>query len=367
MMENEEKKGEKLRTGFTTGSAATAAAVASIHALFRKSTTSSVTIWTPSGSMKVAIASSCYSDEEAQCCVIKDAGDDPDCTHGITIVAMAFKSKPHDKDFFKNKIELTLSTLFECYTGEGIGVVTSEGLPVKQGEPAINPIPRKMLKKNIEELIKELAVNSKPLILLSVPEGVEVAKHTLNERLGIKGGISILGTTGVVKPISMEAFTATIDLSLKRAKLLGLKDVVLCFGRSSEEAAMSVFDYPEEAYIMMGDFFKYTLKKAKNMGFNVILAGQLAKMLKVCLDAENTNVKYGVFSPDQVVGLLRELGLEDKDINLLSTAKTARHILEIVEKEKIQGLWEKLVGHVAKMYKIKTFLFSYRGKLLAKA
>lgn len=361
------KKRDNLRTGFTTGTAVTAAAVAGMYAVFCKQTKSFVDVCAPAGLLRVAVKYYCYNDEQAEVCVIKDAGDDPDCTHGIAIIAQIFKSLP-DKDFFKGKTKLKLSKLFECFTAEGIGIVTSEGLPVKVGEPAINPMPREMLKKNIEQVINDLSIKCKPLVVLSVPSGEEVARHTLNERLGIKGGISILGTTGIVKPISMEAYTATIDLSLTRAKKLGLKDIVLCFGRSSEDAAMNIFNYPAEAFVMMGDFFNYAVKKAKKMKFNVILAGQLAKTLKVCLETtENTNVKYGVFSPTQITELLKKLSVEPKTIELLSNAKTARHIMEIVEKEKISGLWEKIVKHVAERYNIDVCLFSYNGDLLAKS
>lgn len=360
------KKHDNLRTGFTTGTAVTAAAVAGMYALFGKQTKSFIDVWSPAGQLRVAVSYYCYNDEETEVCVIKDAGDDPDCTHGIAILAKIFKSLPEDTNFFKGKTRLNLSKLFECYTAEGIGIVTSEGLPVKVGEPAVNPVPRKMLKKNIEQIIADLSIKSKPLVVLSVPSGEEVAKHTLNERLGIKGGISILGTTGIVKPISMEAFTATIDLSLKRAKKLGLKNIVLCFGRSSEEAAMNIFDYPAEAFVMMGDFFSYAVEKAKRMKFNVILAGQLAKTLKVCLETENTNVRYGVFSPSLITELLKKLSVDPETIQLLSNAKTARHIMEIVEKEKITGLWAKIVEYVAKTYNIEVCLFSYNGELLAK-
>lgn len=360
----ETKKKEKLRTGFTTGSAAVAAAVAAMKALYQREVHSYVTIWSPSGRLNIPIYSLLYGDDMAETMVIKDGGDDPDCTHGIAIVAKVVKGKSVSVD--KNN-ELNLSSLFKCYTAEGIGVVTSKGLPVGVGEPAVNPVPRKMLKENIEEIIKTLQIKDFPTIILSVPEGKEVAKNTLNERLGIVGGISLLGTTGIVKPISMEAYTATIDLALNRAKVLGIKEVVLSFGRTSEQAAMAIFRKPQEAFIIMGDFFKYAIDKAKSMGFDIILSAQLAKMLKVALEVDNTNVKYGVFTPSQIEELLIKFDLEKKYIKLLCKAKTARHILEIVEKENITPLWERLVKYVAEKYNMKVYLFSYNGELLASA
>ncbi len=359
----QENKG--LRTGFTTGTAATAASLAALIALYEAETASFVLVSSPSGIIKVPVGSVFFSRDFAVASVTKDGGDDPDCTHGVEIVASVYKGGFNvDTSGF---VELKISNSFRCYTGEGIGVVTTVGLPVRVGEPAVNPVPRKMLKENLENVVKKLGLKEAPVIVLTVPTGKEVAKHTLNERLGIKGGISILGTTGVVRPVSMEAYTATIDMLLERAKAKGLKEVVLCFGRTSEEAAMSLLNYPEEAYIVMGDFFGYALNKAKRMKFKVTVAGQPAKILKAAMDIDNTNVKYSVFAPEQLTDLLRRLSFDEGQINNISKAKTAKHIIEIVEQKRIKGLWERLVGYLAERHNIYVLLFSYEGELLARS
>lgn len=360
-----EKKESNLRTGYTTGTAVTAAAVAGIYALYAKMVQSKVAVEAPAGRIEVPLNSVFYGDDMAEVSVIKDGGDDPDCTHGLKIVATVFR-QGEEKDEGKVTV-LNISSTVKFYTGEGIGIVTKEGLPVKVGEPAVNPVPRKMLKENVEKLVKTLGIKESPAIILSVPEGRKVAMHTLNEKLGVVKGISILGSTGIVNPVSLDAFTTTIDLSLNIAKKKKLNEVVLCFGRTSEEGARALLGYSEEAYIMMGDFFRYALDRAVNKGFNVILAGQPAKIFKAALEVENTNVKYGVFSPQQISELLKRLSLEERYIRKLSKANTARHLYEIVEKEKIIGLWERLVKYISERYKIKVLLFSYSGELLAKA
>ncbi|GAB4435246.1 MAG: cobalt-precorrin-5B (C(1))-methyltransferase [bacterium] len=360
-----EKKEGKLRTGYTTGTAATAAAVAGVYALYTKMVKSKVAVEAPAGRIEVPLKSVFYGEDVAEASVIKDGGDDPDCTHGIKIVATVFKQGVSMSE--REVTDLNISYTANFRTGVGIGIVTKEGLPVKVGEPAVNPVPRKMLKENVEKLIKTLGIKENPTIILSVPEGREVAKHTLNERLGVVKGISILGSTGIVNPVSLDAFTATIELSLNIAKKKKLNEVVLCFGRTSEEGARALLGYPEEAYVMMGDFFRYALDRAVKKGFNVILAGQPAKIFKAALEVENTNVKYGVFSPQEISGLLKRLSIEEHYIKRLSKANTARHLYEIVEKEKITGLWERLVQYISERYKIKVLLFSYSGELLAKA
>lgn len=361
------KQDEKLRFGYTTGTAVTAASVAAMYALFQKKAFSFVTVTSPAGLITVPVNALFYNNEYAKSSITKDGGDDPDYTHGLEIIVKVYRSKSIVSNSLHGLHDISLSQDFYFFTAEGIGVVTLDGLPVKVGEPAVNPGPRKMIKENVERLVAEFGLKEKPVIVVSVPKGAEVAKHTLNERLGVKGGISILGTTGVVKPVSMDAFTATIDVSLNIAKKKGLHEVVLCFGRTSEAAAKTVLSYPDEAYIMMGDFFKYAMDKAKKMDFKTIVSGQLGKILKICLDSENTNVKYGVFSPEQSSAFLEKIGIQKKHINMLSKAKTARHMWEIAEKEHLEYLWGNICSYLSKKYLIQVMLFSYKGTLLAKA
>jgi cobalt-precorrin-5B (C1)-methyltransferase len=352
----------KLREGFTTGSASTAAIIAALRALYLRESPSFVRIKAPAGVLKIPVKYVLFSDDTVTACVVKDGGDDPDCTHRVEIVAEVRNYEGRGE----TEKALNLSGKFAFIIGTGIGIVTMKGLGINVGESAINPVPRKMIKENVEAFLAENNIREKPCILLSVPNGAEVAKHTLNERLGIIGGISILGTTGIVKPVSLEAFTATIDVSLNIAKTKKLKTVILCFGRTSEDGAKKYLDHPAEAYVMMGDFFRYALDKARKKGFKVIVSGQPGKILKACLDSENTNVKYGIFSPVQTAELLMKLGIKKSDVKKLSAAKTARHMCEITGREKMGYVWESVVKFLAKKFGIKVMLFSYEGELIAK-
>lgn len=353
----------KLRQGFTTGSATTAVIISALNALYKGRYNSFVEISCPAGFLKIPVNYVCFDENFALSSVIKDGGDDPDCTHGIEFIAKISKNSV-DK-WIKDYNHLNLSNNFYFFSGVGIGIVTKNGLSVKIGEPAINPIPRKMIKENVEKFLKENKILDKPYILVEVPEGYEISKHTLNERLGIIGGISILGTTGIVKPISMDAFTATIDLSLNMAKKKKIQDIVLSFGRQSELSAKRVLNLPEESFVMMGDFFRYAVDKAKSMGFNITVSGQPGKILKAGMDSDNTNVKYGEFSIEKTIKFLSNF-CSKEDLKKISFAKTARHLAEIVAKNNIK-IWDKIARYLGEKEKISVLIFSYEGELIGRS
>lgn len=355
-------KDSNLRSGFTTGSAATAAILGALQALYRQDIKSTVNIIAPAGVLSIPLNYVLLGKDFSEVEVIKDGGDDPDCTHGISIIAKVFKRNHINK----TKLHaLKLSEKFLFYTGVGIGIVKEEGLVVNVGEPAVNPVPREMIKKNVESFIEKHSIGEKPSIILEVPHGNIVAKHTLNERLGIIGGISILGTTGIVKPVSMEAFTNTIDVSLNIAKKKGLKKVVLSFGRQSELCAEKILKLPKESYILIGDFFRYSVDKAKSMGFEVVLAGQPGKILKSAIDIENTNVKYGAFSVEKTLEFLK-IFCSAQELKLLSKAKTARHLWKICE-EKGLNIWNSIAKYIAERESIEVLIFSYEGVLIGRS
>lgn len=353
----------RLREGFTTGSATTAVIISALFALYKKKVNSFVHIFAPAGTLKIPINYVCYSEKLSIASVIKDGGDDPDCTHGLEIIAKVYR-EPID-DLKKNTTSLNLSSKFEFFTGKGIGIVTKEGLSIRAGEPAINPIPRKMIKENVEKFLKENNINEKPYIVVEVPMGNEIARHTLNERLGIIGGISILGTTGIVKPVSMDAFTATIDLALNMAKKKKIKDIVLSFGRQSEQGAKRYLkNLPEESFVMMGDFFRYTVDKARSMDFNVTVSGQPGKILKAGMDSENTNVRFGEFSIEKTIRFLSNF-CDKRDLKKLMHAKTARHLTELMEKNNIK-VWDKIAKYIGEKERISVLIFSYEGDLIGR-
>ncbi len=357
---------KKLREGFTTGAASAGAIKAALNALLLKKAPSFVEILAPAGNLNIPVARYVLSDRYASAVVIKDGGDDPDSTHNIEIVAEVFTD-----EYFKNTSilsKLKLSEDFDFYASKGIGIVTRKGLPVTPGEPAINPVPRKIIKQNAEKIISGLKIKDKISIVLSVPRGEEIAKKTLNERLGIIGGISILGTTGIVKPVSMDAFKESIKMALMVAREADTEKIVLSFGRQSEEAVEKILHLGRESFVIMGDHFDYALKEAKKIGFKkIFIAGQLGKILKALLGYKNTNVKYGEFNIDQVITFFKNSGIAKNDLNTLKTAHTARHLMEIIEREEMDYILDRLVIKFKEMFKTEVFLVSYDGKVIRKA
>jgi cobalt-precorrin-5B (C1)-methyltransferase len=196
------------------------------------------------------------------------------------------------------------------------------------GEPAINPVPRQMIRQAISEVTACFA--APPLtVTISVRDGEELAQKTLNQRLGIIGGLSILGTTGIVRPVSAKAWTDTIDASMKVARATGLDQVILSTGRTSEAAVQKLLHLPEEAQVMMGDYLEYALKASSRHGFTTIhLAGMWAKILKCALCIPQTHVRNGALEMKQAAALLGELGLDQVQVAQMAGANTAREILQ---------------------------------------
>jgi len=249
--------------------------------------------------------------------IIKDAGDDPDVTNGAEIIAIVEQQEVGKVD-----------DMIVLVGGPGVGQVTKPGLPVPVGEPAINPVPRTMIRAAVTEAMGEIDITDIPLLVtICVTDGELLAEKTLNKRLGILGGLSILGTTGIVRPVSARAWTDTIDASMKVARAAGLSEVVVSTGRTSEAAVQRLLNLPEEAQVMMGDYLAYALKAAKRHGFTKIyLSGMWAKVLKCALGIPQTHVRHGVLEMEQAAELLYGLGLERQKADDTATANTAREI-----------------------------------------
>jgi cobalt-precorrin-5B (C1)-methyltransferase len=258
-----------LRRGWTTGACATAAARAAFIALHRGVPPDPIEIALPSG-RRVAFALCSFEQGAgfARAGVIKDAGDDPDVTHGATILARVSGSPPGSGVTFR--------------AGEGVGVVTRPGLPLAVGEPAINPVPRTMMRENIAEAARDLSVGADALVEISIPGGEEMAKHTLNGRLGIVGGLSVLGTTGIVVPYSCAAWIDSIHRGVDVARACGLAHIAGTTGSTSEAAVRALYDLPEAAFIEMGDFAGGLLKYLRKAPVaKLTIGGGFAKLTKL--------------------------------------------------------------------------------------
>jgi cobalt-precorrin-5B (C1)-methyltransferase len=254
-----------LRRGWTTGACATAAAKAALAALTTGRFEDPVTITLPGGQTPAfALAHEAVGDGWAEAGIIKDAGDDPDVTHGALIVTRVTHGAAGAGITF--------------HAGEGVGVVTKPGLPIPPGEPAINPVPRKMMREVLGE--------GDYVVTVSVRDGVRLAEKTWNGRLGIVGGLSILGTTGIVVPYSCAAWIASIQRGIDVARALGLTHVVGSTGDTSEKAAMARLGLPMEAYLDMGDFVGGLLKYLKHHPVErATIAGGFAKLVKLAQGA----------------------------------------------------------------------------------
>ncbi len=276
----------------------------------------------PGGDRHLFTLHRCSTDkEEALASVIKNAGDDPDVTNGAEIGARCRRS---------------MGDAVVLLAGPGVGRVTKPGLPVAVGEPAINPVPRQMIQAAIREALADLGWEAGEGFELEifVTNGEELATRTLNRRLGIVGGLSILGTTGIVRPLSTRAWTETIESSMRVARANGLEDVLLSTGRTSEAAVQKLLALPEEAQVMMGDYLRYSLEAAHRHGFSRIhLAMMWGKMVKAALAVPQTHVRHGDLVPADVGSLLIRLGLDAAQATRLAEANTARQIFEKLREE----------------------------------
>ena len=257
----------ELRRGWTTGACATAAVRAALVRLWGGAFPDSVTIALPRGETPVfAVAHRDAGTGWAEAGIVKDAGDDPDVTHGALIVAR----------------------LRECgegvrfLAGDGVGTVTRPGLPIAPGEAAINPVPRQMMAAVVAEMAALHGRVGNVEITISIPGGAELAARTWNPRLGIVGGLSILGTTGVVRPFSCAAWIASIHRGIDVARATGLDHVAGCTGATSERAVQALYGLPDHAMLDMGDFAGGMLKYlVKHPVARVTIGGGIGKMAKL--------------------------------------------------------------------------------------
>jgi cobalt-precorrin-5B (C1)-methyltransferase len=263
------EKSPQLRRGWTTGTCATAAAKAAYNALLTGAFPDPVEVTLPGGSRpSFALATTATSDGTAAAGVVKDAGDDPDVTHGALILAMVRRGAPGSGVTFR--------------AGEGVGTVTKAGLPIPPGEPAINPVPRQMMRAAIEEVAAAHGVKGDAEIEIAIPGGEALAAKTLNGRLGIIGGLSILGTTGIVVPYSCSSWIASIHQGIDVARAAGLTHIAGATGATSETAVKKLHGLPETALIDMGDFVGGMLKYVRTHPVNrVTIAGGVGKMTKL--------------------------------------------------------------------------------------
>lgn len=315
---------KELRQGFSTGTAAAAAAQGALSELLGRACPDRVEVRLPGGgSIDILLARHGRVGDIGEAVVIKDAGDDPDVTNGAEIGARVRRL-----EFSGTGEDLRL------LGGEGVGRVTRPGLPVAVGEPAINPVPRKMIRGVLQRVWDEVCPGE-PLRLaveIFVPRGEEMAIHTLNPRLGIVGGISILGTTGLVKPFSHQAYRATIAAALKVARAIGVKHIGFSTGGKSEGYLKGLApELPDTALVQMGDYVRFALKVAARMGFGEITAAAFfGKALKIAQGFGHTHASRGLADLKELGRLTLELTGDAALAQAVAGANTARQTLELL-------------------------------------
>lgn len=333
------KKDKKLRCGFTTGTAAAAATKGALMLLLDGRVPDHVTIRLLTGkSIRIPVYSCLkIDDRSAQCSIIKDAGDDPDITHKAEIGATVCLS------------DHAVAEPLIITGGKGVGKVTKPGLGIPLGEPAITRGPRKMISEAVGEVLKKHRFRGSVLTRVFVPEGENLAKKTLNARLGILGGISILGTTGVVRPISHEAYIATIDAALSVAKASGIDQVVLTTGRRGERFSQKWWkQLPVESFIQIGDFFKMSLTKVAEKRFRkASITVFFGKAVKMAQGIPHTHAARSSLTLERLSKWAWELTGNKLLSNQIATANTARHALDFILPEfpeVVSRVGEEMVG-----------------------
>ena len=317
MMDEHQKPSHPLRTGFTTGACATGASQAAFQALLTGVFPDPVTVRLPKGyEARFALAETALAEGVARAAIVKDAGDDPDVTHGALIRAEVRR--------------LPVGQGVRFAAGEGVGTVTLPGLPVAVGEPAINPVPRRLMTEAINALAAQHGATPDAEITISIPGGARLAERTLNARLGIVGGLSILGTTGIVIPYSCSAWIHSIERGIDVARALGLKHIAGSTGRTSEAAVKALYDLPETALIEMGDFAGGMLKYLRrHPAERVTIAGGPAKLAKLAAGHLDLHSKRSRSDSRGLSALAAEAGLDSALVRAIEGTNSVAQALAL--------------------------------------
>jgi cobalt-precorrin-5B (C1)-methyltransferase len=325
-------KTSELKRGWTTGACATAATKAAYAALLGGEFPDPVSIVLPKGETPAfPLALEERGDGWARAGIVKDAGDDPDVTHGALIVVTVRRGAAGSGVTFR--------------AGPGVGTVTRAGLPIAPGEPAINPVPRRMISEVIAELAAAHGEAGDVEVEISVPDGEALARKTWNPRLGIVGGLSILGTTGIVHPFSCSAWIASIHQGIDVARAAGLAHVAGATGSTSEAAVKALYKLPDEALLDMGDFVGGMLKYLRAHPVpRVTVAGGFGKLTKMAQGAMDLHSGRSQVDFDWLAARMRELA---GDVDLDAQVRGANTAVEVEALARGRGV--DLAGEVARL------------------
>ncbi len=343
-----EKKPDKknLRTGFTTGACAQAGVKACLACIRESHPPETVEIILPIGKKATFELHTSHLFPNiplsAQVSIIKDGGDDPDCTHGAEIITHVHIVEKDGVHFFR---------------GPGVGWISKPGLGLPVGDPAINPVPRSFMEKEWSNFYGtnrqwlEERTGSKNFgiaITISIPKGEELSKQTLNSRLGILEGLSILGTKGIVVPFSTSAYRASITQAMDVAVARGIDTLVLTTGGQSEKFAQAILStLPEEAFIQIGDFSGFSIREAgKKPVRKIIMAGLMGKFSKLAMGVTQTHAAGSQVDFGFLSSVARDAGAPDTLIDAILQANTARHVGDIVMEAGFEPFFDALCQRI---------------------
>ncbi len=340
MWEESKENLKPLRTGLTTGACATACSVACAEYLLGGQQVDSVTIILPkkgkNHAKRVSFELTGYEplgENSARFQVTKDAGDDPDVTHGATVF-VELTLLPKKKTPQSSEVKQAITVQFKA--AKGVGTVTREGLALAVGEPAINPVPRQMITQHLQAMSEKYQYDGGFEVAIGVENGVEIAKKTMNPRLGILGGLSILGTTGVVRPFSCAAWVASIYQGIDVAKANGVNHIAASTGNSSEAAIKGHYELSDMALIEMGDFAGAVLKHLKKAPVEKLsICGGFGKITKLANGHLNLNSRESSIDFVQMAELARQQGADQQLQSAILSANTSIEVLTLCEKQGI--------------------------------
>ena len=357
-------KKTSLRTGYTTGTCAAAATKAALSTLVNGEKLSKVNVSLPKDKqITIDIAWIKHEgDKSVTAAVIKDGGDDPDVTNGAEVCATVSLSDTSSKIVIDG--------------GMGVGRVTKPGLGLEIGKAAINPTPIRMINHAIEEILNQQTHKKYGLsVIISVPKGEEIARKTDNPRLGIIGGISILGTTGIVIPYSTASFAASIRQSIDVSRAMGSDSVILTTGGRSEDFARAIYgnSIADHAYIQIGDFIGFSIKQCAIKKIKkAYVVGFVGKLTKMAMGVKQTHVKGSHVDMNFLSELASRSGANKELVQQIKLANTARHVSELIDQSGFRVFYDTLCkevhNHLTKYsqyhLQIKIILLDFNGKII---
>jgi cobalt-precorrin-5B (C1)-methyltransferase len=365
-----------MRIGFTTGSCSAAAAKAAAYMLISGNEKREISIQTPKGlEFHPEILDIHRTEKEVRCAVRKDGGDDPDVTTGALIYATVRYAEDENGNLLEDLEQSGKCRIF-LDGGEGVGRVTKPGLDQPVGNAAINSVPRQMILEEVQEVMDVLDYKGALSVIISVPEGAEIAEKTFNPRLGIVGGISILGTSGVVEPMSMQALLDTIQVELKQKKALGMESIVIAPGNYGLDFMRDLYAYDLDLAVKCSNYIGETLDRIGDLGFKkVLLCGHIGKLIKVSGGIMNTHSKEADCRIELMVNAGLKCGMPLDALQEMQECISTDAAYEIVKREGVakefmEMVMEKIQYYLKKRaadrFEIECIVFSNEFGLMGK-